>query len=242
MDNLIGLSNAQDSYSQPTHLRTSSTNSTSSNSPTASMVALPTLPARPSSTTHSVPIPRPLAASRRTQTLGASVSFTESPLSPSSVDSASASPDLSPVLSALPASYASGATHLTTPASSASLRETPPAPYGTPGAGAAVMGLSYPSVPPPSLSSSLGSPVVMTHIPSPGPGPRHGHLSERRFSHGQGSRRTSVERGARIAETGSLARSRAGSGASGSLPSAGANAGGEHLTFVPSLLETRESE
>ncbi|KAL5498597.1 hypothetical protein ACEPAH_1951 [Sanghuangporus vaninii] len=286
VDNLIGLSNATDAYSQPTHRRGSSAASTSSNSPTASMVALPSL-ARPSSTTHSVPIPRPSAASasRRAQTLGlgagtsAPMSIPESPLSnPSSAAStsasvsASASPDLSPVLSALPASYASGATHLTTPPSSASLRDTPPAPYGTPGASSAVIGLSYPSVPPPSLSSSLGSPVVLTHhIPSPGPvpgqGQGHGHgqgqrhsqgqWSERRFSQGpshsqshsqgQGSRRTSVERGARIAETGSLVRSRAGS-SSGTPASAShththsglGNADG--MVFVPSLDETRESE
>lgn len=233
------------------------------------MVPLPSL-ARPSSTTHSVPIPRPsaAAASRRAQTLGMGPSTTapmpipESPLSSaastSASVSASASPDLSPVLSALPASYASGATNLTTPPSSASLRETLPAPYGTPGASSAITGLSYPSVPPPSLSSSLGSPVVMTHhIPSPGPGQgvqvgqRHSQQwGERRFSggfshshshsqsqgQGQGSRRTSVERGARIAETGSLARSRAGSSAS--VP----HTDGTGAGFVPSLGDTRESE
>lgn len=98
-----------------------------------------------------------------------------------------------------------------------------------------VIGLSYPSVPPPSLSSSLGSPVVMTHMPSSAaaaqvPG------QERRYSHG--SRRTSVERGARIAETGSLVRSRAGSGASGA--GSGAGTGAELGVFVPSLDETLE--
>ena len=261
MDNLIGLSNATDPYSQPTHRQTSSTTSTSSSSPTTSMVALPTLQARPSSTTHSVPIPRASASTQSRRAHAPPPSIPESPnsLTSSSVDSPSPVPspylDLSPVLSALPASYASGATHLTTPPSSASLRDTPPAPYGTPGASAAVVGLSYPSVPPPSLSSSLGSPVVLTHMPSPGPhshqGPHHGHTSshgsgsgfgfggshERRYS--QGSRRTSVERGARIAETGVLVRSRAGSGASTGL---GTGSGGEHGsgTFVPSLNETLE--
>lgn len=250
VDNLIGLSSASDPYSQPTHRRGSSTASTSSSSPTASMVALPTMQARPSSTTHSVPIPRPSATSnsRRAHAAVTPASIPESPTSASSIDSPSPVPspylDLSPVLSALPASYASGATNLTTPPSSASLRDTPPAPYGTPGASSAVVGLSYPSVPPPSLSSSLGSPVVMTHMPSPG----HSHSGsgsgsggggigfphERRYS--QGSRRTSVERGARIAETGSLVRSRTGSTAS--QPSGNT----EHGTgaFVPSLDETRE--
>ena len=61
--------------------------------------------------------------------------------------------------------------------------------------------LSYPSVPPPSLSSSLGSPVY-----------------SRRNSFGQTIRRTSMDRGAgRIAETGSL-RNRRASVASGGMP------------------------
>jgi len=51
--------------------------------------------------------------------------------------------------------------------------------------------LTYPSVPPPSLSSSLGSPVQQTNPP--------------RWGHG-GSRHSSVERGGRVAETGSLSR------------------------------------
>lgn len=66
--------------------------------------------------------------------------------------------------------------------------------------------LTYPSVPPPSLSSSFGSPTVAMHV----------HLARDGSSSPVGvrSRRSSAARplGARVAETGSLAgRSRAGS-------------------------------
>lgn len=95
--------------------------------------------------------------------------------------------------------------------------------------------LTYPSVPPPSLSSSLGSPIISrrnsvgaqqqqqwTNSPPPtspiaesadeyGGGDVHAHAAETNAG-GQLSRRTSVERGARIAETGSLVPRRRGTG------------------------------
>lgn len=227
VDNLIGLSSAVDPLSQPIHRRPSST---TSSSPTASMVSL----SRPPPTTHSMPIPRQ-AQTRRAHASVSSIPETPLSHSPSSA-SASDSPYISPVLSALPESYASAATQLTTPPSSASLQSNPPALYPL-----APPPLSYPSVPPPSLSSSLGSPVVMTHVipgapPSPvAPLSRRGSHSQQYGGGGGGgggaerrvvetgsnatmmtrSRRASMERGARIAETGTLVRSRASSGASG---------------------------
>ena len=215
--------------------------------------------ARPSSTTHSMPIPRGAAQVRRTfnHAHGASSSLkSEAPQSMShSLSSADdRSPYISPVLSALPESYA---TQLTTPPSSASLQSNPPAPYPQPTAG-----LSYPSVPPPSLSSSLGSPVVATHVPvrdiPPSPidpisrrASLHFTQHDRRYSQGERrvvetgsilelgrsrSRHGSVERGARIAETGSLVRSRAGSGSS----VLGSGNPAETGIFIPSLDETLE--
>ncbi|KAI5120598.1 hypothetical protein M0805_008075 [Coniferiporia weirii] len=238
VDNLIGLSSAADSYSQPTHRRTSST---ASSSPTASMVALHTLQVRPSSTTHSMPIPRQTSQMRRAHAHAAGPSISETPLSRS--PSSAESPYLSPVLSVLPESYVSNATNLTTPPSSASLQSNPPAPYPLP-----PPALSYPSVPPPSLSSSLGSPVVSTHMRDPASSPveavsRRGsqhYGSDRRMADAGGlashSRRTSVERGARIAETGSLMRSRAGSGGSVAQAANTSDLG----VFIPSLDETLE--
>jgi hypothetical protein len=104
---------------------------------------------------------------------------------------------------------------MTTPPSSASLTSNPPSTFTISHA------LSYPSVPPPSLSSSYGSPVV-SYIPhrdhslSPGvplsrrsSNPR-GNI-ERRFAdpvsirnNRSPSRHESIERGARVAETGQL--------------------------------------
>lgn len=131
--------------------------------------------------------------------------------------------------------------------------------------------LSYPSVPPPSLSSSLGSPVVATHMFNDAvdgrstsrrsSGSAYGHnwgynantstsnaipSGERRVvesgslrdlrDNGQRGGR-SMERGGRVAETGTLARSRAGSGSS----VIGSGVVGADLgVFVPSLDETLE--
>ncbi|KAJ8502627.1 hypothetical protein ONZ45_g11581 [Pleurotus djamor] len=129
----------------------------------------------------------------------------------------------SPVVPNNPASFMSNDTHLTTPPSSGSLLSNPPVAFG---AGAASRTLSYPSVPPPSLSSSFGSPSVSFHAPhDPSMSPieplsrrnsnaRRGSFDRRVVETGslRPSRRGSIERGARIAETGTLVpRSRASS-------------------------------
>lgn len=202
VDNLVGLSSA-DPFSQPTHRRSLSNLSPSNTSvaPTAS----PHL-------SHGVPIPRPSPVHHRplnhpsetTTPLSRSPSSTESPFvfSPTATN---------------PASYTSNGTHSTTPPSSASLTSNPPPPYPVPNPHA----LTYPSVPPPSLSSSYGSPVI-SYVPntsSPVDSLRpNGRLGLDRRTVESGvlrnglSRRASVDRGARIAETGTLVpRSRAGS-------------------------------
>ncbi|KAH7910674.1 hypothetical protein BJ138DRAFT_1135870 [Hygrophoropsis aurantiaca] len=211
VDNLIGLS-SQDPYSQPTHRRSISNLSSPGTSVVHSQI---------SRTTHGVPIPRPPSQIHRPTN---NASETNTPLSHS--PSSSESPFLfSPIASTNPASFVSNGTNLTTPPSSGSLSSNPPAPFP-----ATLHTLSYPSVPPPSLSSSFGSPVV-SYIP-----PRDHSLSpveplSRRDSSARGgfdrripdpatyrtfsrshSRRGSVDRGARIAETGTLIpRSRASS-------------------------------
>jgi coiled-coil domain-containing protein 6 len=112
-------------------------------------------------------------------------------------------------------------THVTTPPSSASFNSNT-AMHGTP-----ACGLSYPSVPPPSLSSSFGSPTIahpMLHrdpsLSPIEPLSRRGSNARRgNFEHWVADSsphrivsRGSVERGARIAETGTLVpHSRAGS-------------------------------
>lgn len=180
---------------------------------------------------HGVPIPRPSSQIHR-PTHGPSDGNT--PLSHSPSSSESPSP-FSPLTSTNPASLVSNTTNLTTPPSSASFNYNPAIPYSS-----SVRNLSYPSVPPPSLSSSFGSPTIPFHLPyrdrdtsaSPTTSEvvsRRSSVSNRRGSTSfertsglglrggssngtQGSRRTSVERGARIAETGQLIpRSRAGS-------------------------------
>jgi hypothetical protein len=206
-----------DPYSQPTHRRTFSSSSTS---PTAmSVFALPPYAPHP---THGVPIPRPPSQIHRPM----NVSGVNTPLSHSPSSSESQSP-FSPITSTNPASFLSNNTNLTSPPSSGSLNSNPPAPYG-----AISRVLSYPSVPPPSLSSSYGSPTVSYHMPhrdhslSPveplnwhDPNARRGSFDRRIAESGSlmnmshtNSRRGSVERGARVAETGTLVpRSRAGS-------------------------------
>jgi hypothetical protein len=206
VDNLIGLSSL-DPYSQPTHRRSYS--SSSASSPSTSVLALPTHVPRPG---HGVPIPRQSSQIHRP------LSFSERTTPPSHSPSSSESPfPFSPITSAHPASLVSNNTDATTPPSSASFNSHA-ALYATP-----ARGLSYPSVPPPSLSSSFGSPTIaypmMLHRdPSMSPV----ESSSRRNSnakwgvaesgHLRSLSRGSVERGARIAETGTLAlRSRAGS-------------------------------
>ncbi|KAF7975693.1 hypothetical protein HWV62_8809 [Athelia sp. TMB] len=207
VDNLIGLS-SMDPYAQPTHQRSwASSNGSNSYSPSGSVVAASPIasrytsavpiPAAPS--TSAMAIPRPSSAIRRPPHPSLSESTTPSESSASASDSPF---PFSPSTSMHPSSELSTSitTNLTTPPSSASLNSNPPAPYP----GGALHTLSYPSVPPPSLSSSLGSPTVTYPINRRGSG---GYTYR-----GTGSRRESVERGARIAETGTLVpRSRAGS-------------------------------
>jgi len=216
VDNLIGLSSA-DPYSQPTHRRAFSSSSSTS-SPTTSVHVLPSYASHP---THGVPIPRPPSQIHRPM----NASGGNTPLSHSPSSSESPFP-FSPVTSTDPASLLSNNTNLTTPPSSGSLNSNPPAPYG-----AISRVLSYPSVPPPSLSSSYGSPTISYHMPhrdhSLSPveplsrresNARRGSFDRRIAESGSllnlsraDSRRGSVERGARVAETGTLVpRNRAG--------------------------------
>ncbi|TFY69327.1 hypothetical protein EVG20_g3186 [Dentipellis fragilis] len=150
VDNLIGLSSSLEHYPQPTHRRSASS---SIPSPVVSPnIGLP-LPAqgqmaRPGPS-HSVPIPRHRPFSN--------LSESNTPISHS--PSSSESPFLSsPMTSTNPASLISNQTQMTTPPSSAllalaSLQTVPGHPQ-----------LSYPSVPPPSLSSSFGSPNIHREV------------------------------------------------------------------------------
>ncbi len=96
-----------------------------------------------------------------------------------------------------PASYVSNATNFTTPPSSTSLTSNPPLPYPL-----QHPTLSYPSVPPPSLSSSLGSPIIPYHTATGGvPDPLDLGLNHHRRN-SSARRRGSTT--ARVAETGSL--------------------------------------
>ncbi|KAI0253015.1 hypothetical protein BJV78DRAFT_1198510 [Lactifluus subvellereus] len=188
VDNLIGLS-AHDPYFQPTHRRSFSNTSSPSTS-VALSIGPHAVRASPS-----VAIPRPPSQVHRPTNV-ASESTTPLSHSPSS---ASDSPYLSPSLSTHPASFATAAT---TPPSSAPRPPTTIAPQP----------LSYPSVPPPSLSSSYAGPDSPVVEPSRGGQWRHGSLRELRQGSRSESRHGSVERGARVAETGQLVpRSRAGS-------------------------------
>ncbi|KAI0291012.1 hypothetical protein BC826DRAFT_1024457 [Russula brevipes] len=190
VDNLIGLS-AHDPYFQPTHRRSSS----AASSPSTSVV-LP-IGANGVRASPSVAIPRPPSQVHRPPPNAVSGSTTPLSHSPSS---ASDSPYLSPSLSTHPASFATAAT---TPPSSSSA----PRPLS---ATIAPQPLSYPSVPPPSLSSSYAGPD--SPVEPRGSRWRHGSLHELRQASRSVSRHGSVERGARVAETGQLVpRSRAGS-------------------------------
>ena len=191
VDNLIGLS-AHDPYFQPTHHRR---NSSSTSSPSTS-IALP-LGAHAVRTSPSVAIPRPPSQIHRPPMNVVSGSTTPLSHSPSS---ASDSPYLSPSLSTHPASFATAAT--TPPSSSAPRLLSSAAQHQQP--------LSYPSVPPPSLSSSYAGPDSPVELR--GSRWRHGSIHELREASRSASRHRSVERGARVAETGQLIpRSRAGS-------------------------------
>ena len=166
-----------------------------------------------------VPIPRPPSQIHRPKN-----TFSESntPLShsPSSAPSVESSPlyAFSPVPSsppsrANPTSFASVSTNLTTPPSSM--------PFNSTGYAHESRGLSYPSVPPPSLSSSFGSPTVPLLQISNGSGRDVSlspiePLSRRNSNAGSGSgiaRRRSLDR-RNLESSGSL-RGGSGSGSGG---------------------------
>ncbi|KAF9003313.1 hypothetical protein BDQ17DRAFT_1242194 [Cyathus striatus] len=185
VDSLIGLSSS-DPYSQPTHHRSSS----SVSSPSTSMY-VPT-PMR-AAHAQAVPIPRPPSQIHRPVN---NTSESSTPLSRSPSSYVESPFPFSPVTTN--ASYVSA---LTSPPSSMSLGNQQM--LATP-----ARGLTYPSVPPPSLSSSFGSPVSYMHSHSPQQSRRNSHVVENGTFH----RRASVDRGGRVAESGTLVpRSRAGS-------------------------------
>jgi len=208
VDNLIGISNVEP-VSHPRRRR--SISNATSVSPTVGILSTQ-LP-RPM---YSVPIPRLSSQIHRPtmdQLSEGSTSCSESPF------------PLSPV----PASFASVNTQMTSPLSS-SLNSNPA--IGTPR-----LSLTYPTNPPPSLSSSFGSPSAYAsprREQSSSPVHSFGRPDvvnrrpsfDRRFGDSSstltrgrsGSRKESVERGARVAETGTLIRSR-GDSLSGPGPS-----------------------
>ncbi|KAJ7636891.1 hypothetical protein FB45DRAFT_989223 [Roridomyces roridus] len=210
VDNLIGLASA-DPYSQATHQRPQSAYSSTTSSPTHSVLHFPT--SRP---TNGVPIPRPPTQTRRISTNN--ISEGNTPLSHSPSSSSDSPFPFSPITSPTnpsSSSYISINSNLTSPPTSFN--------PGTITFGAPSRGLTYPSVPPPSLSSSFGSPTVSYHMPHREPplspveshsrrnsmrrsGARVAESGSLRSIPGSGSvsRRASVERGGRVAETGQL--------------------------------------
>ncbi|KAF7338745.1 hypothetical protein MSAN_02196900 [Mycena sanguinolenta] len=196
VDHLIGLASS-DPYSQPTHQRPQSTYSSTASSPTNSVLHAPIsrptngvpIP-RPAAQANGVPIPRPPTQLRRANN---NISEGNTPLSHSPSSSSDSPFPFSPVTSPNPTgSYVSVSSIVT----------SPPTSYNPGGVafGAPSRGLSYPSVPPPSLSSSFGSPTVSYHM----------HMPQRDHSLSPvepQSRRNSIRRGARVAESGSLHRS-----------------------------------
>lgn len=184
VDSLIGLTSAdRDPFAHPTHRRPP---------PTATTTV---------AASNGVPIPRPASQVHRPASPPRSLSA--SPSSPASSPALSPLyPASSPASSFLHRRYSSS-TSGATPASFVSVSTNITSPPSSAGEGAAaafvVHGLSYPSVPPPSLSSSFGSPSVPLHLPlSP---------AEPRSRRGSGARRGSVGAGERrVVETGSLRR------------------------------------
>lgn len=215
VDNLIGMANVD----QPTHRR-----SQSSASSTSSLVHLLSQAQFPRAL-HGVPIPRPPSQIHRPTNQPSELNTPQSH-SPSSTEPPSP-------LSLVMASANSVNTQMTTPPSSsyASHLET-------------VRTLSYPMVPPPSLSSSFGSPTTFQlprrdHSASPvgSFGRQNVHRRgsfERRLTDGRNgsqSRKESVERGARIAETGTLIRGR-----TSSIGGLGASSSPSGLVSAPAGL------
>ncbi|KIY45051.1 hypothetical protein FISHEDRAFT_61393 [Fistulina hepatica ATCC 64428] len=171
VDNLIGMSSA-DPYSQPLHRRASSY-SNGSVSPTASTVSRPS---------PSVPIPRPPSLTHRPTN---NISESSTP----SVSSSLASPSIFSPMDTTHTSYISNNTTFTSPQSSGSYQQHPQ--FST----TPSRNLTYPSVPPPSLSSSFGSPTISYHM---------GYADHSGDTSSVVSRRSSGARRGRVAESGSL--------------------------------------
>ncbi|KDQ10466.1 hypothetical protein BOTBODRAFT_36170 [Botryobasidium botryosum FD-172 SS1] len=213
VDSLIGLhSSSQDPLSQPTHRRESGTSS-----PASSAIPLPHRTTPAPVPIAGLPIPRP-PSQTHTHRPSASLSDSSTPLtvSPSSLPSSPFSPGQSGMgLTGAPSSYL---TQYTTPPSSTSPLVHLPFPHAPPS-------LSYPSVPPPSLSSSLGSPVMMFQPIPPSPTVPLSRRSSTSQAQSANARRMSTERGARVAETGSLRdRRQSGTAGAGSGSSSGTGA------------------
>ncbi|KAJ6491257.1 hypothetical protein C8R47DRAFT_1122095 [Mycena vitilis] len=180
VDHLIGMASS-DPYSQPTHQRPPSAFSSNTSSPTNSVLHYPTN--RP---TNGVPIPRPAAQIRRISSNN--ISEGNTPLSHSPSSSSDSPFPFSPVTSPNPTSFVSVSSNVTSPPTSYNGGVT----FGAPS-----RGLTYPSVPPPSLSSSFGSPTVSYHMP-------HRDREHSLSPVEPQSRRNSIRRGARVVESGSL--------------------------------------
>jgi hypothetical protein len=234
VDNLIGISSHAEPLSQPARRRPSQplvySAAVNTHARPTNGHAVPAIPIT------GVPIPRPSSRIYRPTNV---LSESSTPLSHSpasgSASTSSNSPYISPLTSPYPFSGAppsgsmlSNGTALTTPASIPSLHATPPAPPGAaPTISAAALGvggapriLSYPSVPPPSVASSFGSPTVPFFISSSPADVRTSWRNGAATAAGSGAPRIteastlvsrsqsrgSAERGVRVAETGSLAR------------------------------------
>ncbi|KAH8102295.1 hypothetical protein BXZ70DRAFT_1063712 [Cristinia sonorae] len=153
VDNLIGLApSSTDPFSQPLHLRGDSHNSSISSSP--SLIPATTHNTQPHTVSARVPIPRPPSQIRRPHpNLNAPPSPSTTPPSSGSASLQSPSP-----FSPTNGMGISATTTFTTPPSSDSPRA---------GFAATVNPheLTYPSVPPPSLSSSFGDPLSPLNNP-----------------------------------------------------------------------------
>ncbi|KAI0277990.1 hypothetical protein BGY98DRAFT_976153 [Russula aff. rugulosa BPL654] len=193
VDNLIGLS-AHDPYFQPTHRRSFSNTSSPSTS-----VVLPPMSGGPHAVraSPSVAIPRPPSQIHRPLQTPHQNRPPRYPTLHRPHRTLHTSPHL------YPHTRQASQQRDHTPSSTS-------APRGTASTTIAPQPLSYPSVPPPSLSSSYAGPDSPVELR--GSRWRHGSLHELRQASRSASRHGSVERGARVAETGQLVpRSRAGS-------------------------------
>ncbi|KAG8851905.1 hypothetical protein FRB91_007226 [Serendipita sp. 411] len=178
---LVGQALAESS-SQPTHQR----HREYSLSPVVPTVPVP-ITQRP--TLGPLPIPRPPSQIHRPTTSEAQIALNTSASSPDSSTPASPFP-FSPLSSSLTSAQQTGYhTTLTTPASVPSLSSIPPTATNP-------NQLTYPHVPPPSLSSSVGSPVAM-FSPVNASSRRNSRVAETGSLVRRGSRGSSVDRPSR---------------------------------------------